>query len=477
MVNKHKVENFIIVRPATTAVAPGTTLYNTATGTSNIPVGGFGVFEVDVLTGATGNHVSALVAMTVTNTQYWKIMLRRDTSFDTTPLALRTYQESPIIDASCKVTARGITAAIRNNGLWTIGAVNATAGAVPINNETEYIVNGSLHGWNTQLYNGRNTPTKMGRFTSIDYTSSTFYTIATQQRDHILGNVAFDFNNQSFTQLMAFGIELTGVTVPGANNALRISTIAASAIGTNVIVGFTDEGQAIILTLDADLLQTFTLLQTALAAAGHATANLIPYARPTAANLAVATRLITGGRNAGVADAVVDMLGFVALDMRRAAYNETPQRKERPAIGLDGGFDVSTSSAMTVDAFEGAGYAESVLQWYLDIQSHRMYPGGKRWQPNHVEFHSEIVTGGLYDIYVIESCKNPLATSGMPSVSPQITIIAILNYTVGGSTRLNPGYNYAGLGVGVANPQKAYLEARLNSWMPTTMYPYAPITL
>lgn len=468
MVNKHRVETFIVPRLGVATPVAGTTLYNATTGTPNLAVGGFGVYEV---IDTTGNHVAVNnAAVTVANTPFWKIVMRRDTSLDTLPLPLRTYSESAVVDASCKVTARGTSAAIPNNNLVLVGAAVGSAGEIPVNNETEYIVNCSMRGWNTDLYNGMNRPLKMGRFTTPDYSVSTFYTVVDQQVDHIIGNVAYDFNNQSWTQAIALCINSTAdAGLAALDNVIDITTVAASAIGDVIIIGHMDDGQAITLTMDRDLIQTFNEL----IANVPASANwlLVPYARLTTANVAVATRAISGGRVAADATAVVDQLLFLALDRAPAAYQEAPQEKERLLVGLDGGFDTTTNLETVVDPNEGAGLGTDLLNWYRDIQSHRMYVGGgKAWQPNHVEFGNEIERTGFYDVYVIEHCKARLASSGMPSVSPQVTIVALLNRTAGDAVT-NPFYT------GVANPQKTYLQTFLNTWMPTTQYPYTALAL
>ena len=100
----------------------------------------------------------------------------------------------------------------------------------------------------------------------------------------------------------------------------------------------------------------------------------------------------------------------------------------------------------------------------------RLYPGGKKWQPNSVRYSNEIQENAIYDVYVIEYCSNRTATSGLLSVSPQRIILAVINQEIG-SAVTNPFFT------GVVNPQKTYIETRLNTWMPTTGFPFTALAL
>jgi hypothetical protein len=467
MVNKHRVKNFIVPRAGVATPAAGADLYVEATGTPNLGVGGFGIYSI---VNTKGNHDAAILAGTATNTPNWQIIQRRDTSVDRLPLPNRPFLESPKVNATCTVSARGTAAALRNNSVWIIGEVDGNAGEVPVNSETEYIVNASLHGWKTDLYNGKNTPIKTGRFTTPDYSVSTVYTTEIIQRDHLLQNVAFDFNNQGWQQVVALCIDSQATATPdAANQAQTIAAIAALSVGARIVIGWTDDAQAITLDLDQDLLTTFDLLDTELTALGYAGALLIPYSRNTAANIAAGHIIAGNGLGAATEFAEVDLLTFLALDMKKAYYEEVPQEKERVNVGLDGGFDATTYSDRIIELSEGAGYGTEILQQYMDIQGHRMYLGNKAWQQNHVEFGNEVKADGFYDVYVIESCQERVASSGMPSVSPQVTIVALLNTTVGSATS-NPYF-------GAANPQKAYLQTFLNAWIPSAGYPHTALAL
>jgi hypothetical protein len=473
MINKSKVENFIIMRPNTTPAVPvaGTLLYNFTTDTINLPVGGFGVF-----TGVanSGNPISLDPALVTTATQdFIQFIQHRDKSGDPTPLYESTLEQSPEIKADCFLRAAGRGATTKQNSSWIIGAVATDlVNRVPVNDETEYVAGAGMRGWRVDLYNGNNTPFKQGRFTTPDYFSSTLYTVDVQRRDHLLQNLAFDFNNQSTQEVVGICLDSAAVAAPGTGNvvslaAANVITLTAAAAltpGDVIIIGFTDDGQPIKLTVDADLIQTFADMVATGGLAG--TSQIIPYARPTAANTAAVSRIVAGGEAAGVPDANVDQIIFLALDAKRAAFDETSQTKSRVQVGLESGFGTAASRSLT-DSSEGSGYQRDVLQYYRNTAGHRKYIGNKPWQQLHVEFPTELVAGAIYDIFIIDSCANRTASGGLNSTSPQRTIIAVANFETAGFA----------LFTGVANPQKAYVQTAINNWMNSTVYPHTTIAI
>jgi len=462
---KERVTNFIIMRPGTAVPAAGDRLYDFTTDVLNIPVGGFGAY-----TGvANSGNPEAVNPATVTTAtaEYLQFIQRRDTSADTTPLNQRDLEESHKIGPNCQIKANGTGASVKNNDVWLLGAPNGTVGAVVVEDETEYIVNSGSRGWRTDLYNGNNTPYKEGRFVTPDYFASTIYTTTVQQRDHLMQHVAYDFNIQSMYDVITLCIDSQATVTPTPqNNVITVAQAAALSAGDNIIIGFTDAGQPIRLTVDADLIQTFTLLAAALPS-GTGTEQIIPYARPTADNLAATGRLVAGGQAAGTPDAEVDHLMFLSLDHKRATYDEVSQTKERIEVGFTSGFTISTSIVNAVTPSEGSGYYRDVLEWYRGTQGHRIYPGNKPWQQYFVEYGTELVPNGIYDIFVIDSCDKNFASPGVLSEHPRRTVIAVLNTETAG---------FAGF-TGVANPQKAYVQDTINNWVGSTMWPHTAISI
>jgi hypothetical protein len=478
------------MRPGVVNAAAGDRLYNFVTDAINMPVGGYGVYTQFIDSSApelnSGNPIAIddaniLAGVTAAVDQYGntaagpinyiQFIQHRDKSNDRTPLYESTLEQSPKINGSCFLRATGRGATTKQNSSWIIGDQDGTIGAVPVNDETEYIVNSGLRGWRVDLYNGNNTPWKAARFTTPDYFASTIYTTEVQRRDHLLQHLAYDYNEQR-TQMhvdsVAICLENPAVTVPsGANNANTLTTVAGLSAGDVIIIGFTDAGQPIKLTLDNDLIQTFGDMFAPGNPYGLTGAEvIIPYARPTTANTAVAGRIIAGGVAPG-GDAEVSQLIFVALDQAEAYYDEASQTKDRIQIGLESGFNSATTTGELTDASEGSGYHEEVLQYYRDTHGHRKYIGNKPWQQYFVEFPQELVPGSIYDIFIIDSCDNAVASSGMPSFSPQRTIIAVQNQEVEGFV----GYT------GVVNPQKTFVQNVINEFMTTTIYPHTPINV
>jgi hypothetical protein len=467
MITKHKVETFIVPRLGVAfPITPGTTtLWDSTTDADLLAVGGFAFYEPVV---GSGNPVSTLAAQTVANTPSFKIIHRRDESQDLNPLQPRKYIQTGEIKTDCLVSAKGASARLKNNGCWIIGDLVGNVGQVPVADETEYMVNAALRGWRTDMQNGYNTPLKMGRFTTPDYTLSTIYTTADQQVDHILGNVAFDFNSGSPADIVAICINSAATADVTNGDVIDITAAAALTIGAQIVIGYTNAGQPIKLTVDAQLIEMFNLLISVYGLTG--TEQIVPYALATAANLAVANRNITGGIVAASATTGVDRLLFISLNKKLAFYDEVFQTKERVNVGLDGGFGQTTLSQRAITTSEGQGYGRELAQYYGDMFGNRLYPGGKKWQPNSVRYSNEIQENAIYDVYVIEYCSNRTATSGLVSVSPQRIILAVINQEIG-SAVTNPFFT------GVANPQKTYIETRLNTWMPTTGFPFTALAL
>jgi hypothetical protein len=463
MITKHKVENFIIVKPGTAVPTPADRLYNFATDQINLVPGAFGVYKPVV---NSGNPEATALAPTITTANTIKLYSHRDTSQDRSPLNERTLEVSDDITPSCNVSFYGTGAAVAKNDLWITGAVTGSIGAVPINEEEEYIVNVSPHGFRTDLYNGKSTPVKTGRFTTPDYFSDPIITTEVQQRDDILMNLAANFNEQSFANIVAICVD-SAATAAGAaaDGVITLNAIIALTAGDSIIIGFANDGQPIRLILDAQLIQTFTDLRDVYGLAG--TVQIVAHALPSATNVAVLTRNVAGGRAAATPDAQVDHLLFLSLDTQKAFYDEVSQSKERIEVGLDGGFGAGVINTTAVHYNEASGLAEDLDQFFSDTKGYRTYPGGKVWQANSVRYGNEIVAGGIYDIYFLNHCKERTASSGLNSTSPRTTVIAILNTTTLGFA----GYT------GVVNPQKTYLELALNTWVASTPFPHTTVNV
>jgi len=464
MAIKTRVENFIIPRPNTATPTAGDRLYDLTTDAINLVVGGFGVYTGTV---NSGNPTALDPAAVSSSTQdFIKFIQRRDDSNIRTPLTPRVFEESPDIFANCFLRSTGRAAEVKRNSSWMIGE-GSGPGIVPINDETEYIMNSGLRGWKVDLYNGNNTPYKQGRFTTPDYTLSTQYTIDAQQRDHLLHNLAADYNQQGQMESVVICIDSAATASLTNTNVITLATAAALNPGDSIIIGFSDVGQPIRLVIDADLKETFTKIIDVSFGNIPSTSQIIPYALATTANTGVATRLIAGGRVAGVATSTVDRLLFIALDPTEATYEEAYQNKSRIQVGLEAGFSSSTFTDHIVTPNEGSGYYDEILQYYRDTAGHRAYIGNKPWQQYFVEYGTELTPGAIYDVYFIDSCEQRTASSGLPSISPQRTVIPIANFTTTGFA----------LFTGVANAQKAYAQTTINNWMNSTTYPHTNLAL
>ena len=459
MITKHKIESFIVVNDSLAAVANGTRLYNFTTDAINVPVNNFAVFTP---VANSGNPVT-ITAPVISTAPQLQLIKHRNTSGDRNPLGQMPIEKSPLFGTDCLVQVRGSQASAGANNMRLIGDVAATVGAVPVDSLTEYIINVSTHGWRVDQSFGLTTPLKDGRFTTPDYTASIIYTIEAQRRDHILMNIAADYDQKSHDGTLILCIDSAG-TAGAADGVVTLTNAIALADGDAIIIGFKDDGTPLKLIMDGDLRRAFTQLIAATSLAG--TAEIVAFALPTAANLAVAARNVAGGRAAGTVDAEVDHLVVVSLKSKKAFYDEVPQEDERVEVGLDLGFGGAVSNVLAVAPTPVVGSGEQLLEYYRGTKGYRNYAGGKPYQGNFVEYQSGILAGGLYDVFFIETCTNRVASSGMPSQSPQVTVVAILS--------TNVSAEFTGF-TGAPNPMLAYFQTAINGWMNSTTFPHTNI--
>lgn len=473
MVQKHSVREVIIPRLGTAPLAAGTPLFDNVLDTPNLPIGGFGVFTQGA---ATGSYIPKTTVATpvIGNTPYIQFIQRRDVARDSGTLPIREYIKSGEIYPGCiqPITMTGSTARSRRNQLWLVGAPAGTVGEVPVLDETEYSITGVNTGRRTELYNSQMQPaTRLGNFVTPDYFNANIISTTPQKRDDILQNLAFNYNLQSAAayagESIALCIDDAATTTPNAVNQVKtINDVATANVGDRIVVGFTDLGQAIPLILDADIINSFAESIANGTFAGNE--QIIPFARPTSANLAVTGRLVAGGRAANTPDAQVTELLLIPMDYAKATYDEFVGQKERLFVGLTGGFGNGVSNRQVVGVDNGNGYAQNLQDHFLSYQANKMHSSGtKPWASVHTAYSSEVVDGAIYDMYYINYCYNRSSNILGPTVSPRVTLIALQNTEIAGFT----GF------VGAANPHKAYLEGLINSWIPSVNPAQAALSL
>jgi hypothetical protein len=342
--------------------------------------------------------------------------------------------------------------------LWQIGAASG-AGMVNILDTTEYTFQATARGRRVDMLNGINLPTQYARFTTPEYSTDAIYTTSTQQRDHLLQNLAANFNNVNYADGIAICVDVagTGSAQTGAT-ALDGSTVAALAIGSTIVIGYTNNAQAIYLTISEGVKQALIALDTATAN----TAYIYPYALNTSANTA-ASLLVAGGTAAGTATSAVTIIAILALNDNQAYFDEMMSLKKRLNVGLTAGFTPSVTLDETVNALEPRGAGTTLKQWYSDMMANRInIRAGHAWQGYSVPFPTEILTNEVYDIYVIEhgTCgMDSVTNAGTVSYNPYTTVVALVN------TERDSGTSpYS---TGSVNPQQTYFEAVMNAFVGT----------
>jgi len=442
MVEKHSQTKYIVLTPnVDNAPAVGNPLYDNGTGLLTLPVNGVAIYGP---VAGSGNHqeVSAAPGEAI------KIVKRRDTTGDTSPLYTRLFEDSDWINSFCRnqLIISGVAADTGTNSSHLVGAANgAASGQIEVLDNLNYQVQVSGHGDRTDWFNGAyNTPTTFGFYQAPDFTALGYTT--EQSRDLITQELALDFNSKSRNMSFVIGIDSAG-TAPGTG-AILITDLANPAtipVGSPVIIGYDAQGRQHTFVMTKEIQASFAELATLV----PATAVMKPYVVPGTVNgPAVGVASV-----AGTLASEVDHLYFIALDEAKAAYDYRVNTKRRIEVGLVEGF-TSTAQAEITRAYEGQGQFHQ-----LDIQfrKHNRFEETHRsrfpYQSYYLEFdQSGLLKDATYDYFVIEHCDDRTATSGMPNSNNHRTIVAVVSFE-------DPSTPYF---TGAANPQKTYIQDALN---------------
>lgn len=448
MVQKSAVEKIIVVRPGVAVPAQDSRLYNTTTGVLVPAVGSIG-FYTDVA--GSGNPVRFNTA-TYAGEPFRAIQVR-DKSRDVSVLPERTLEESQYIHGNC---GAGITLgaegfSLPSNSSWVLGAPNAaTSGKILIDSNISYKAQASAHGWKTDMYHSIfNTPTIVGRFLSPDWTTTSIAT-EVNRRDYTVKALVRDFNVNSTVGLNNFAVAIA-IDTAGTTAGTTLADIVTAGAGVTYVIGYENGCQPVRMLVDAARLQAISDLEDKLIAdfsivAG--TARLAPYALPT--NCPTATEV------AGDGSAEADMVFIMAIDEKLAAYDYVVSQKVRLEVSLSHGNLLSAAQKTLVSLpKEGEGSGRLLKLWYEGVEEYNSYTSSRSWGANHVAYGNEVLETENYDIFTIAHCHNRSATSGMPSQSPLLTAIAVVDTASPiGTTPFSTG---------IANPQKTYVQAVINA--------------
>lgn len=451
MMTKHSQLKVIVLKPLTNPGGPGTAeipadgqrLYNTTTDAFLVD-DGFGGFFKEFPNSGNPQAVNGTTAAANVNAAI-KFNQNRDTTNDPATLYERPLESSQWITPFCYngIQMQAIAADAPTNNLLLAGpAAGATATAIPVLDEFTYRLQVSSHGDRTDWYNSSyNTPTTFGTYTSPDWTT-TAYTTA-QSRAITIESLANNFNNHSQSMSFMFCIDSAASGAAGNTTILSLSDGTVTN-GTKVIIGYNLQGQAVTFTMDDSFRQSFAALETA-----QPGLELRPYLLPgtqnAPANPIAGTTVST------------DHFAVMAIDEGQAYYDYRINTKRRITMGLISGFD-SVEQAQIATPNEGHGQARQLEIMYKANEQFNQVARPQPYMSYHVAFPNEILADATYDLFFVEHCYQRTATSGMPAFMPHTTVIAVVSY----EDPNTPYFNAAG--VGVANPQKTYIQDTLNAF-------------
>lgn len=469
MMTKHS-QMKVIVLPTTATGTPtaGASLYNTTTDLFNTPLntlGGGGFFKPSTV--ATTQVVEAVNGTTTAAgvNDSIKFIQTRNTINDPSTLYSRPLEESQWISPQCFL---GVKLSVTNAKLASnniLAAGNNVSGSVALTPEDEftYRIQVSAHGDRTDWYNSvYNTPTAFGTFTT-SATFTTDYPTVARQTDFLIQSLAYNFNGNNGNLAVMICIDNASTT-----GAIRIRTNAGDLLdpatypnGTKFIIGYNLAGQSVKMTMDNDVREAFAdFIATNPLGFGAANYYIRPYVLP-GTNPAPAGVPLAG---AAVGSTVTDFI-LLSIDEGQAVYDYKINTKRRITLGLVKGFD-GINQAIGSLPDEGFGTGRQLSIMYKANEAYNQTARPQPYMSYYVQFPNYIVETGYYDLFYIEHCHQRLATSGMPAIMPHTTVIAVPNFTLGGSTAVNPFWGAGGVVLGVPNVNtfRDYLIDTLNEF-------------
>jgi hypothetical protein len=461
MMTKHSQMKVIVLpAAATTAVTAADPLYDTATDLFNAPLnvpgnGGFfkssTVATTEIVEAVNGTTAAADVNAPI------KFIQVRDTTQDPSTLYSRPLEESQWISPQCflgvKLSVQPATLASNN----ILVAGNNVSGSVALTPEDEftYRIQVSGHGDRTDWYNSvYSTPTAFGTYTT-SATFTTDYPTVARQTDLLIQSLAYNFNgnNQNLAVMICIDNASTTGAIQIATGAGDLLNTTSYPNGSKFIIGYNLAGQAVKMTMDNDVREAFRVFAAA-NPLGFGAGNyyvrpyVLPGTNPAPAGVPIAGA--TGGST------VTDFI-MLSIDEGQAVYDYKINTKRRITLGLVKGFD-QTQQVVGCPPSEGTGTGRQLSIMFKANEAYNQTARPQPYMSYYVQFPNYVVTNGYYDFFYIEHCHQRFATSGMPAIMPHTTVIAVPNFTLGGSTAINTFYT------GTLNPLYTYVEDTLKEF-------------
>lgn len=406
--DKVRVEKVLVAAAGTVIEPTAQALYN-ANGNSNLATGQVGFYNAANNT----SFVGAGATMPV-----FFIAQGRDTSNDPPQLPYRPIERSENIVVTNGVVFAGEICAIPTNNTWLLEDINVT-------DEEIYETRIAFHGRRSDIYNGRNVPAIYGSFTAPNYTEAiaagTYASLAAAE-DHLVQNIVADLQAQGSKSTHAPSVIAIALdSTDAGSHTVTVADLIAASAGDKFTIGWTNGeiARPVQLTMTEALIATITAIEDAGDIAD--TAGVVPVV--VTAEAATQSSLDIAGTGTSRADQIL----LIAPDVRLAAHDKIKQVKERITVGLTSGYNTSTVTKTEVaDPSEGAGLGRNWQLFYESTDGLRKFestiPGldGQR-----IEYPSDIVPGSRYAAYMFYHNSRGMASSGLQSESPYLTIVLV----------------------------------------------------
>lgn len=404
MIEKQSKQNLIVLKPTSTRVADNARLANSE-GVATVGLDTIGLFG-KVL--GSSNPI-AVANADLGNYRELEIIYRRNTANDRSPLPMMPFIKAGKISKDCQLTITRTNAnTAESSQSWFIGGNTATT-KVQVGDELNYSINAAHDGSRVRMFYSEYTnPSVRINYTSPDYTVDFASYTEDDKRADVLSKLAHKYNQFSLAN-NAYSLVFTisfGTTGQGQTAA----AINALALGTQIQVGVAESGEPFYVTLTADLKNTLVA----------AMAKVSSELSVSAANTSL---VIYNALDNTYAGAKPNGLLFIANDLDKAYFDEVYVTKTQLYVGTEGSLTTAKKFETTA-AKELVGASEYIKKLERDIFNLN-YPTGKPQGSMHIEYPSNVVDGTFYDLITIQHCVNRTATSGFPSISSQVTLIAI----------------------------------------------------
>lgn len=415
---KRSVESFVVAtgnQALSNTANAGTHLINSATAAVRLANGQLGIVDAS---GYGSNTLMNFTATSPTSVQSPSIQFVQGTSDSANvsannaryPLWPRVYEISQPVQASGHVLTTKALAVAPTHSAVVVGKPNASAtgNITPLSN-TQFALSIAYRGRvMDEYYSPEATAHFSPSYVTPDYTQTTI-TTTNNRRDHLVQNLAWIINRNSFALTVSSGYRRGNdpVVALALDSAATAGTAANTLSAGTILPIVNTSGGVRGITLTAPIIAS---IQATLTAGGFPSTTTI-------ATIDLAT--------AGAATNVCDGIMLLALDRKKAFKDYIPAVKVRLEVGLISGFDYQqVQNKIGSKAYEGQGQGAALAALYASTQGQRKYMLQHTLDPI-VEFPNPVVETETYVTYVIEHNSTNQHDNNNQSVSPKKEFILV----------------------------------------------------